>query len=357
GRCRSWDAGIERMLGYSREEFIGLPVADLYLPEDQADGVVEHQLREAGERGRFSEERWIVRKNGTRFPALVSLASVLSRQGEVLGFSKRIRDLTEVKRVEEELRRSKEALDLANVAAGLGTWDHDLLTGELQLDDRAKALLGFPPDAPTPYRSWVAAIHPDDLGSAEQVLDRALQERQPFSTEYRVVWPDGSVHWLAVIGRGSYSPGTGRPLRMRGILLDITERKRTEQRLQEVLRLEAIGRLAGGIAHDLNNMLVAILGFSDLLADSLQREDPRRADVEHIIAAATRSANLTRQLLAFARRELIQPRRLDVSEIVRRSERMVRSVLGESIELVFQLSPDVSSVYADPGQIEQILMN
>src|SRR6185437_1130815 len=275
GRCLSWDAGIERMLGYSREEFIGLPVADLYLPEDQADGVVEHQLREAGERGRFSEERWIVRKNGARFPALVSLASVLSRQGEVLGFSKRIRDLTEVKRVEEELRRSKEALDLANVAAGLGTWDHDLLTGELQLDDRAKALLGFPPDAPTPYRSWVAAIHPDDLGTAEQVLDRALHERQPFSTEYRVVWPDGSVHWLAVIGRGSYSPGTGRPLRMRGILLDMTERKRTEERLQEVLRLEAIGRLAGGIAHDLNNMLVAILGFSDLLAQSMDTADPR----------------------------------------------------------------------------------
>jgi two-component system, cell cycle sensor histidine kinase and response regulator CckA len=357
GRCLSWDAGIERMLGYSREEFIGLPVSDLYLPEDQADGVVEHQLRAAGERGRFSEERWIVRKNGTRFPALVSLASVLSRQGEVLGFSKRIRDLTEVKRVEEELRRSKEALDLANVAAGLGTWDHDLLTGELQLDDRAKALLGFPPDAPTPYRAWVAAIHPDDLGSAEEVLDRALHERQPFSTEYRVVWPDGSVHWLAVIGRGSYSPGTGRPLRMRGILLDMTERKRTEERLQEVLRLEAIGRLAGGIAHDLNNMLVAILGFSDLLAQSMEPADPRLQDVREINEAAERSAELTRQLLAFARRELIQPRKLDLNAIIRHAGGMLRPVLGENIRVVLQLSSDLGTIHADPGRVEQILMN
>jgi hypothetical protein len=100
---------------------------------------------------------------------------------------------------------------------------------------------------------------------------------------------------------------------MAGVMLDITERKRTEARLQEVLRLEAIGRLAGGIAHDLNNMLVAILGFSDLLAGSFQPDDPRREDAEQITLAASRSANLTRQLLAFARREIIQPRRMDIN--------------------------------------------
>jgi PAS domain S-box-containing protein len=357
GRSLSWNAGIKRMLGYEKAEFIGLPVADLYTSEDQADAAPERDLAEAAERGRVSAERWIVRKDGSRFPASVSTASVLDRQGQVVGFANRLRDLTEARRVEEELGRSKEALDLANEAAGLGTWDHNLVTGELHWDARAKALFGLPPDAPVIYREWTEAIHPEDLLTAEEVLERALRDRQPFSTQYRVIWPDGSIHWLAVIGRGSYGPGTGRPLRMRGIMLDITERKRTEERLQEVLRLEAIGRLAGGIAHDLNNMLVAILGFSDLLAQSMGANDPRLDDVRQISEAAARSADLTRQLLAFARRELIRPRRLDLNGIVRYAGGMLRPVLGENVRLVLQLSSTVGPIHADPGRLEQILMN
>src|SRR5215217_8710821 len=357
GRCRTWNAGVERLLGYKKEEFIGLPVVDLYLPEDGVDGVLDRELRAAKESGRFSGERWIVRQDGTRFPALVSLASVLNRQGELRGFSMKVHDLTENKQVEEELGRSREALDLTNEAAGLGTWDHNVLTGELHLDARAKALLGFPPEAPTSYGAWNAAIHPDDQPAAEELLDRALREHQPFSTEYRVVWPDGSVHWLAVIGRGSYSPKAGSPMRMRGILLDMTERKHTEERLQEFMRLEAIGRLAGGIAHDLNNMLVAILGFSDLLAQSMLPTEPRLEDVRQINDAAERSAELTRQLLAFARRELIQPRKLDLNAIVRYAGGMLRPVLGENISLVMQLSPEVGPIHADPSRVEQILIN
>jgi two-component system, cell cycle sensor histidine kinase and response regulator CckA len=282
---------------------------------------------------------------------------VLNRQRQVAGFAAKLRDLSEAKQVEEELRRSQEALELANEAAGLGTWDHDLVSGELRWDTRAKALFGLPPEAPVTFREWVEAIHPDDLLTAEEVLERAIRDRQAFSTHYRVIWADGSIHWLAVIGRGTYSPRTGAALRMRGILLDITERKRTEERLQEVLRLEAIGRLAGGIAHDLNNMLVAILGFSDLLAQSMGANDPRLDDVKQIGEAAARSADLTRQLLAFARRELIRPRRLDLNGVVRYAGGILRPVLGENIGLVLQLSSTVGAIHADPGRVEQILMN
>jgi len=356
-RCLTWNTAVKRLLGYDKLEFLGLPAADLYTPEDLADGALERELEEARRSGRFSGERSIVRKDGTRFPALVSVASVLNSQGEVLGFSQRLRDLTEVKRVEEELGRSQEALDLATEAAGLGTWDHNLINGDLQLDSRAKALLGFSPEAQVSYRGWIAAIHQEDLAGAEEVLDRALRERQPFSTEYRVIWPDGSVHWLAVIGRATYSPHAGRAMRMRGILLDMTERKRNEERMQEVMRLEAIGRLAGGIAHDLNNMLAAILGFSDLLAQTMAADDPRLDDVRQINDAAERSAELTRQLLAFARRELIQPRKLDLNAIVRYAAGMLRPVLGENVGLVLRLSPHVGAIHADPARVEQILIN
>ncbi len=172
-----------------------------------------------------------------------------------------------------------------------------------------------------------------------------------------MIWPDRSVHWIAAAGRGIVDPTTGQAVRMRGILLDITERKETEERLKEVLRLESIGRLAGGIAHDLNNMLAAILGYSDLLAQSLVSLDPRRADLDQIILAARRSAELTRQLLAFARRELIQPRPLDLNEVVRGAETILRPVLGDNVGLLLRLAPACGVIYADPARVEQILIN
>ena len=357
GRHATWNKGVGRMLGYAMPEFLGKPVADLYTPEDQAADLPARQLAEASEHGRATRERWVVRKDGSRFWASTATTAARDSKGQVIGFAQTLRDLTDLRRAEEELRRSREALDFALEAAALGTWDHDLITGELRWDSRAKALFGLAPDTPISHRRWADAVRTDDLVEAETARKKAVRDRTPFSIEYRILWPDGSEHSIAMVGRATIDPATDQAVRMAGVMLDITERKRTEARLQEVLRLEAIGRLAGGIAHDLNNMLVAILGFSDLLAGSFQPEDPRREDVEQITLAASRSATLTRQLLAFARREIIQPRRIDVNGVVQRAERLLRPVLGESIELVFQLSPDVGAIFADPGQVEQVLMN
>ena len=357
GRHRSWNEGVERLLGYGKTEFLAASSADLFAPEDRAAGLPEQELAEAIAHGRSIGDQQLVRKDGSRFWASVSTTSVHSRHGELLGFAKRLRDLSEMRRVEEELRRNQEALELAHEAAGLGTWEHDLVSGELRWDARARVLFGLAVDQDPPGGHWADVIHPDDLAPTEELQERALAERKPFSAEYRVLWPDGTTHWVAAVGRGVIDPATGRPLWMRGILLDITDRKQTEERLQEVLRLEAIGRLAGGIAHDLNNMLTAIVGFSDLVAQGMEPLDSRRADVEQIIRAAGRAAGLTRQLLAFARREIIQPRRLDLNAVIRGAEGILRPVLGENVELVVQLAPAGGVIYADPARVEQILMN
>ncbi|HET7239704.1 MAG TPA: PAS domain S-box protein [Gemmatimonadales bacterium] len=356
GRHRSWNEGVERMLGYGKTEFLGAASADLFTPEDRAAGLPEQDLAEATAHGRSTGEPWLVRKDGSQLWASVSTARVDDRHGQLLGFAKRIRDLSEMRRVEEELRRNKEALELAHEAAGLGTWDHDLVTGELHWDDRARGLFGLGGAGPS-RPSWADVIHPDDLQPTLLRQERALAERKPFQAEYRVVRPDRSVHWIAAVGRGLEDPTSGRPVRIRGILLDITERKETEQRLEEVLRLEAVGRLAGGIAHDLNNMLGAILGFSELLVRTFTPEDPRAADVQQIIGAAQRSAQLTRQLLAFARRELIQPRPLDLNHVVRGAEAILRPVIGENVRLTLRLSSDGAVIFADPARVEQILIN
>jgi hypothetical protein len=357
GRQATWNKSIGRMLGYEKLEFLRAEHADLFTADDVAQGLPERELAEAAEKGRVSAERWVVRKDGTWIPVLATVTSVRDQKGRLLGYAKRLRDLSEVRRIEEELLQHQEALELGYEAAGLGAWDHDLNSGELRLDQRATSMFGFHPGDPATYANWVDAIHPEDQGPTEELRKAAIRDRQPFSTQFRVVWPDGTTHWIAAIGRASYHKASGRPLKMRGILLDVTERKQTEERLQEVVRLEAIGRLAGGIAHDLNNMLVAIMGFSDLLAQSFEPDDPRRDDVDQINRAAAQSATLTQQLLAFARRELIQPRQMDLNRLVRHAAGMLRPVVGENIELAVRLSPEVGGIHADPPRVEQIVMN
>ena len=357
GKPTSWNSGVRRVLGYDRAEFLRLSAADLYAPDDREAGVPERELAEASERARAGSERWVVRKDGSRFWASISISGASDRQGRLLGFSMRLRDLSQSKDAEAQLDRKQEALELALEAGGLGTWEYDLATGDMHWDTRAKSHFGLLANAIVTHPDWLAALHPDDRQPTGERWGRAVRDRSPFSAEFRVIWPDGSTHSIMAVGRCTSDPATGEPLHMAGVMLDLTERRRTEEHLQETLRLEAVGRLAGGIAHDLNNMLAAILGFSEFLEGSLEPDDPRRRDVEQIAHAAERSAELTRQLLAFARRELIQPRVLDLNAVVRHAWTILPAILGENIVLALRPAPGLGRVYADPRQIEQILMN
>jgi two-component system, cell cycle sensor histidine kinase and response regulator CckA len=357
GRPTSWNAGIRRVLGYEKAEFLQSAAADIYPVDDRQSGAPAADLAEAARRGQFTTDRWLVRKDGSRFWGSVSTTSVHDGEGRLLGFARRLRDLSENKAVEEQLQRKQEALELALEAAGLGTWEHDLSTGVDSMDARARSLFGISADEPVTKARLLEAIHPDDRERTREHWGRAVDERTRYSAECRVVWPDGSVHWIMAVGRCVTDPTTEQPLQLAGVVLDLTERRRTEEQVQEGLRLEAVGRLAGGIAHDLNNMLAAILGFSDLLGRSFEPDDLRASDVEQISRAATRSADLTRQLLTFARRELIQPRALDLNAVIQHAQALLPAILGENVELDLQLAPDLGVVYADPRQIEHIVMN
>jgi two-component system cell cycle sensor histidine kinase/response regulator CckA len=357
GKPTSWHSCVRRVLGYDKFDFLRISAADLYTPEDREAGAPERDFAEAAERGQAGSERWVVRKDGSRFWASMSLTRVTDRENRLLGFSERLRDLSQSKHATEQLRRNQEALELALEAGGLGTWEYELATGEMRWDARAKAHFGLLAGATVSHPAWLEAIHPEDREATGNRWDHAVRDRSPLSVECRVIWPDGSTHWIMAVGRCTVDAATGEPLHMAGVMLDLTERRRTEEHLQEGMRLEAVGRLAGGIAHDLNNMLTAILGFSEFLSRSLDPDDPRRVDVEQISLAADRSAGLTRQLLAFARRELIQPRLLDIDAVVRHAGALLPSILGENIELVLRLASDRGVVFADPRQIEQTLMN
>jgi PAS domain S-box-containing protein len=201
---------------------------------------------------------------------------------------------------------------------------------------------------------WIRHVHPDDHPVIE-AAERASERGERFHVEYRVIRKDGGVIWVsdtAVVVAGADSRFS-----MEGIIVDITERKQLEGQLQQARRMEAVGRLAGGIAHDFNNLLTIIKGYTELALTRVKAQPELRADVERIEDATERAATLVRQLLAFSRRQVLQPKVLDLNSIVVGLDKLLRRLMDEDIEMVTVTGDGVGTIKADPGQIEQVIMN
>jgi two-component system cell cycle sensor histidine kinase/response regulator CckA len=234
----------------------------------------------------------------------------------------------------------------------------------LYTSPQSEQILGYTPD------DWLAEpdlftriLHPEDRDRVLSELDEIRRTGEDLITEYRLIARDGRVVWVR--DGGTVIPDEqGRPVYLQGYLMDITRQKEAEEhraRLEEQLRqsakMEAVGRLAGGIAHDFNNLLTAIQGYSELALSRFSADDRQRQDIEEIRRAADRAASLTRQLLAFGRRQMLQPKVLDLNHVVADMESMLQRLIGEDIELATELDSELGTVRADPGQIEQVLLN
>jgi PAS domain S-box-containing protein len=195
--------------------------------------------------------------------------------------------------------------------------------------------------------------------TSQEALGRiaaALDRWQPLRETLLCYTRDRREIWLE-IDLAPIADESGRPTHWVSIQRDVSERKALEEQLLQAQKMEAVGLLAGGIAHDFNNMLSVVIGYGDLALASLHPGDPLRADLEEIRRAAQRTAVLTRQLLAFSRKQVLQPRVLDLNEVVTETERMLRRLIGEDIDLALGLAASLSPVVADPGQIQQVIMN
>jgi PAS domain S-box-containing protein len=183
-------------------------------------------------------------------------------------------------------------------------------------------------------------------------------EREGEATGLEAAWKrrDGSVIFVRESAR-AFRADDGRVLYYDGIVEDVTERRRLEEQLRQAQKMEAVGRLAGGVAHDFNNLLTIIIGYSDLLLERVSARDGMRPPLEEIKKAAERAASLTRQLLAFSRRQVLQPHILDLNSLLTNVDKMLRRMIGKNIELVTHLPSGLARVKADPGQIERVIMN
>ncbi|MEX2156437.1 MAG: response regulator [Gemmatimonadales bacterium] len=203
---------------------------------------------------------------------------------------------------------------------------------------------------------WRAAIHPEDEGRVVASYTRAIEVGRPATVEHRIRHADGSVRWI----EGTLVPVAdvhGTVVRLDGVARDVTEQRKLQEQFRLVQKMEAVGRLAGGIAHDFNNLLTVITSYSEILLEDLAPQDPRRGDLEEIRKAAASAAGLTRQLLAFSRQQVLEPRVLDVNAVLASVEKLLKRLLGEDIDLVAALTPQLGAVKADPGQLEQVIVN
>jgi PAS domain S-box-containing protein len=198
-------------------------------------------------------------------------------------------------------------------------------------------------------------VHPDSRRYYTEVIDRVLRGERLDHVEL-VFMPKAGIP-LTVEGNLSCTFKDGVPCAVRGIYRDVTERKRVEEQLRRAERMQAAGKLAGGVAHEVNNMMTGVIGFSEFLLRSLEPGDPRVADVEEVIKAGTRAADVTRQLLAFTRQQVLRPQMVQINAVVSEMDKMLRRSLGEDKLLDLRLSPDAGEIRADRGQLEQVLIN
>jgi two-component system cell cycle sensor histidine kinase/response regulator CckA len=268
-----------------------------------------------------------------------------------------ITDISERKRAEAALGETSTRLELAQSAAGITIWEWEPDTGWSSYTPEFCLLYGLPEGTPAlSYQEWLQFVHPDDRDRVIEDLDAALAGERPYDTEYRVVWRDGSVHWIS--SRGRMVPvEPGRSRRMIGINFDVTRRREAELQLRQLDRLETVSRLAGGVAHEANNQMTVVSGAAAFI---LRRDDiPEvvREDAEHIRQAAERTAAITQQLLAFSRRQMLQPRVVDLDAVIRGFETILRRTVGEDIRLRLDLAPSLGRVRIDEGQLQQVLLN
>jgi PAS domain S-box-containing protein len=356
GTVTSWNAAAERIFGYPASEMLGQPIFKL-IPEELHDSerTILERLRR-GETVEFAEaER--VRKDGERIWISLSVSPVRDRSGVITGAASIKRDITARRQAEAELRQSQEELRLAHQAARMGAWRWDVLGNQLRWDDGMRRLYGLgPDDALREFDDFIARVHPEDRERVVRGAQQALTATAPIDHEFRILLPDGRVRWLVEQGRVT-TDLLGKPTYITGISMDVTDRRSVEEHLRETQRLQAVGQLAGGIAHEANNQMTVVLGAAQFLLRRTELSPSSRQDVEFIRQAAERTAAITQQLLAFSRRQLLQPQEVELNRILESIEPVLRRSLSEHHELVVRLGDGIGAIQADPRQLEQVLLN
>ncbi len=356
GRITEFNTAAERTFGWRRDSIVGRMMAETIVPVSQRhahrEGFARHlatgQSRLLGRR----VETMGVRSDGVEFPIELTVVRIDERGRPA--FTAYIRDITERKAAELALQRSesryRELVEHAAYGICRSTPDGRFLAANPAL----VTMLGYDSQAELLALDIARDVYVNPADPANLVAGYADLERGP----------DVDTLWKRKDGRHVTVRLTGRPVLQEGevryfdmFVEDVTGRRSLENQLLQSQKIETVGRLAGGIAHDFNNILTAVLGYSEMLLEELGPDDRRREEVDEIRKAAGRAAELTRQLLAFSRKQILQPVTVDLNACLTGVSSLLRRLLGEDVAIVLCLDPGTSLVMVDPGQIEQVVIN
>jgi PAS domain S-box-containing protein len=356
-RYQVWNPFMERLSGKGADEVIGRQPLECF-PFLRESGVME-SIRKALAGQVLAANEFPIQSAQTGRSLWVSDTCVPLRntKGEIIGVIGTVLDVTERRQAEESLKEATQRLQLAVSSGQLGIWDWDIINNLLVWNERMFDLYGIERNGfNMSHEAWLKCLHPGDVAMALEETRRALSGEKEYDFEFRVMHPDGSVRFIKGNAR-VIRDESGRAVRMTGMNQDVTERKHLEEQLRQSQKMEAIGQLAGGIAHDFNNILTAIYGYCSVLQMKVGMDEPFRPEIDHIYAAAERAANLTRSLLAFSRKQIMTPRSVNLNDIVMNVGKLLTRIIGEDIRLKTEFKANPLMVYADSGQIEQVLMN
>ncbi|MES2178192.1 MAG: ATP-binding protein [Gemmatimonadota bacterium] len=256
----------------------------------------------------------------------------------------------------EEGRRLNRRLMEGQHVAQLGYWEIDQSSGEVFWSNEMYEFCGVEPGTvPPPTDRYLERVHADDRARMTQVAADAVANRREFTEQYRLMRPDGGTR--TVQAKGRLVADADGVTKLIGTVQDVTDRVMLEQQLRQSQKMEAVGRLAGGVAHDVNNMLTVVGGYAQLIAAAREGDDVVQPFVREIVGAIDRTTNITRQLLAFSRSRLIEPRIIDLNHVIREVEPMLGRLIGEDVVLAMRLETGTLNILADPTQITQVLMN
>ncbi len=348
------------MLGYAVEELINRKSHSLW-HHTKADGSPypkeECPICRAYQKGeivRSNEVFW--RKDGSSFPVEFTVTPILENHasaGSVLTFE----DITGRRKAEEALRTSESSLREAQRIAHIGNWNLDLVSNLLIWSDEIYRIFEIDPQQfDASYEAFLTLIHPEDREIVNKAYTDSVRSCLPYNIVHRLLMKDGRVKYVTEQCETAYDQD-GKPLRSIGTIQDISGQKKLEDQLRQAQKMESIGTLAGGIAHDFNNILSAIIGYGSMTQMKMDSNDPLKHNVEQMLEAADRAAQLTHSLLAFSRKQALRMRPFDLNEVIRKVERLLVRLIGEDIEFGTCLSATALTIMADSGQIEQVLMN
>jgi PAS domain S-box-containing protein len=362
-RVVSVNPALLETFGLAHEDAVGAHVHDVIWEETLAARALEVLRTGVGKRDVLME-LCVGGAPETR-PALVTMTNIRMAGDEAPRLLLILQDLTEAERIEAARRASDQRFhDLVQGIDAI-VWEADAATLRYSfVSQRAAEVLGHPVARWLEDPDWAfARVHPADRERVARACSEAIARGADHEHEYRALAADGREVWLRDIVH-VVTDAQGRPAHLRGVTVDVTERKRqdealrqAEDQLRQAQKMDAIGQLAGGIAHDFNNLLMVIRGDSDLILRRLEPDDPLRGSAEGVRDAADQAAALTRQLLAFSRKQVLAPTVLDLNAVLAGIQRMLERLLGVTIVLVTFPGRDVGRIRADAAQVEQMILN